>query len=118
LSHLGKPKGRIPAFSLSPVVADLERLLPDYKIVLVKSPEEAKEMLVDPKTIIFLENLRFFPGEKENDPEFTKSLASLGDCYINDAFGVCHREDASIIGLPKLLPSYGGLLLQKEYRCS
>lgn len=65
-------------------------------------------------TVIVLENLRFEPGEKNNDPEFAKKLAAQGDIYINDAFSASHREHASIVGLPKLLPSYGGLSLAEE----
>jgi phosphoglycerate kinase len=114
LSHLGKPKGRDPQFSLKPVVADLQKYLPNHKILLVQTLEEAKEKATDSNTIIFLENVRFFEGENKNDPEFSKQLASLADIYVNDAFGVCHREVASVVGIPKLLPSYGGLLLKKE----
>jgi phosphoglycerate kinase len=61
-----------------------------------------------------MENLRFFEGEKKNDPKFAKELASLADIYVNDAFPVCHREHASIVGVPKLLPSYVGFQLEKE----
>ena len=60
------------------------------------------------------ENLRFDPGEEANDPEFAKKLASLGEIYVNDAFGSSHREHASIVGLPKLLPHAAGLHFAKE----
>lgn len=60
------------------------------------------------------ENLRFDPGEEKNDPEFAKKLASLGDCYVNEAFGSSHREHASIVSLPKLLPHAVGFRFQKE----
>jgi len=60
------------------------------------------------------ENLRFDVGEESNDPEFTKKLASLGDCYINDAFASSHREHASIVGLPKLLPHAAGIHFMRE----
>ncbi len=63
---------------------------------------------------LLLENLRFFEGEKKNDPKFAKELASLADIYVNDAFSVSHREHASIVGIPKLLPSYAGLQLESE----
>jgi len=63
---------------------------------------------------ILLENLRFHKGEKENSLEFCESLAKLGDIYINDAFSVCHRKHASIVGITEFLPSGAGLLLQKE----
>ena len=61
-----------------------------------------------------LENLRFNDGEKKNDPKFAEELASLGDIYVNDAFSVCHRAHASVVGVPKFLPSYAGLRLEKE----
>jgi len=60
------------------------------------------------------ENLRFDPGEEDNDPEFAKKLATLGDCYVNEAFASSHREHASIVGLPKLLPHAVGFRFQKE----
>jgi len=68
------------------------------------------------KDITFLENLRFDEREKENSDEFAKELSSLGDIYINDAFGVCHRTHASVVGIPKYLPSGAGLLLEKEVK--
>ena len=64
--------------------------------------------------VCLLENLRFEIGEETNDLEFAKKLASLADIYVNDAFGTCHREHASIVGVPKLLPSFCGFLIQKE----
>lgn len=114
LSHLGKPDGVDPKFSLAPVALDLQKYLEGYTVVLVKTIEEAKARASDSKTVILLENIRYWKGEKQNDPEFAKELASIGEIYVNDAFGACHRENASIVGLPKLLPSFGGLLLKKE----
>ncbi len=66
--------------------------------------------------IVFLDNLRLDEREKENSDEFAKELASLGDIYINDAFGVCHRKHASVVGIPKYLPSGAGFLLEKEIK--
>ena len=63
---------------------------------------------------MLLENLRFHSGEESNDLEFARQLADLGDIYVNDAFGTCHRKHASIVGIPKFLPSFAGLLLKKE----
>ena len=63
---------------------------------------------------VLLENLRFDDGEKKNDPKFAQALASLGDIYVNDAFSVCHRAHASVVGVPKLMPSYAGFQLEKE----
>ena len=66
------------------------------------------------KDIVFLENLRLNKGEEENSNNFAKELADLADIYINDAFGVCHRTHASVVGVPKYLPSGAGFLLKKE----
>jgi 3-phosphoglycerate kinase len=70
--------------------------------------------LIGDKDITFLENLRFNKGEEENSDQYAKELASLADVYINDAFGVCHRAHASVVGIPKYLPSAAGFLLEKE----
>ncbi len=111
ISHLGRPKGYDPAFSLQVVVEQLKKYLPDAAIGLAKSIEEAKEKK---ETIVFLENIRFFPEEKTYSETFAQKLASLGNIYVNDAFGVCHRAETSVIGPPKFIPAYGGLLLKKE----
>lgn len=66
--------------------------------------------------VFFFDNIRKFPGEKENDLEFAKELAKMGDIYVNEAFSVSHREHASIVTLPKYLPSYAGLGLEKEIK--
>jgi phosphoglycerate kinase len=95
MSHLGRPKGEDPAYSLEPVRARLRELLPDERVRL-------------------LENLRFHPGETKNDPDFARELASHGDLYVNDAFGSAHRAHASTEGVAHLLPAYAGLLLLRE----
>jgi phosphoglycerate kinase len=94
-SHLGRPKGEDPSFSLSPVRGRLRELLPDERVRL-------------------LENTRFHPGETKNDPEFARELAAHGDLYVNDAFGSAHRAHASTEGVAHLLPAYAGLLLERE----
>ncbi|KKQ03870.1 MAG: Phosphoglycerate kinase [Parcubacteria group bacterium GW2011_GWA2_36_24] len=66
--------------------------------------------------IEFFENVRKFPEEEKNDPVFAKKLSKMGDIYVNDAFSVSHREHASIIGIPKYLPSYMGLLFENEFK--
>jgi phosphoglycerate kinase len=118
VAHLGQPKERDPKFSLHPVVERLQTYLPDKKILLVNDflSEEGRQQVAQqtPDQILMLENIRFYPGEKTNDPEFAQQLASLVDIYVDDAFGVCHRPDASVVGVAKLLPSYAGLLLEKE----
>jgi phosphoglycerate kinase len=118
VSHLGQPKVRDYRFSLKNVGARLEHYLPDYKIVLISDflSSEGKSRIQNqqPHEIILLENIRFYPEEKHNDIGFAQKLASLADIYVNDAFGSCHRPDCSIVEIPKLLPSYAGILLKKE----
>lgn len=99
MSHLGKAEDRR---SLEPVVRYAEKLL-DEEIGFNKESR-----------IMMLENLRFNEGEEKNDPEFARELASLGDIYVNEAFGESHRTVASIVGIPKYLPSYAGLWLHDE----
>lgn len=111
ISHLGRPKGIDKKFSLKVVADKLKEYLPDFKISLAKDVEEVKQKK---ERIVFLENIRFFPKEKDFSTIFAKQLSSLGDVYVNDAFGVCHRSDTSVIGPPIFIPSYGGLLLKKE----
>lgn len=116
IAHLGEPEKRNTTDSLSRVAKRLQEYLPEQKIILVddftKEPTSFQKQTE--KEIILLENIRFYPGETANDPAFTKQLATLGEVYVNDAFGVCHRKQASVVGLPALLPSFGGLLLKKE----
>jgi phosphoglycerate kinase len=95
MSHLGRPKGEDPAFSLAPVEARLRELLPDDRIRL-------------------LENTRFDPRETANDPGYARELAAEGDLFVNDAFGSAHRAHASTEGVARLLPAYAGLLLLRE----
>ena len=94
-SHLGRPKGEDPAFSMEPVRRRLRELLDDERIRL-------------------LENTRFHPGETKNDPEFARVLADDCDLFVNDAFGAAHRAHASTVGVARLLPAYAGLLLERE----
>lgn len=117
VSHLDRPKTRDPKYSLAVVVKRLEEYLPGVKITLVPDfLSKEKEVFKKQKNgeILVLENIRFYPGEEKNDPEFAKQLSTLADIFVNDAFAVCHRAAASVVGLPKLLPAYGGLLLKKE----
>lgn len=105
LGHRGKPGGKaVESLSLEPVAKHLEKLMRDYL-----GREKFKEL-----EMYMMENLRFSPGEEENSEEFTKHLAEHGDVYVNDAFGVCHRETASIVGLPKLMPHAAGKRLVEE----
>ena len=112
ISHLGRPKKREEKFSLKPVANRLGELL-NKRVKFVDGLSVKKIKSGD---IVLLENLRFYKGEEENNPEFAKQLAQLGDIYINDAFAVCHRPHASIVGIPKHLPSGIGLLIEKEIK--
>ena len=118
MSHLGRPKGAPdPQLSLRPVRCILQKLLGRNVVFVddIVGPEahEAVDRMVDGE-IIMLENVRFDPGEKANDPEFAKKLASLADIYVNDAFGAAHRAHASTEGVAHFLPAYAGLLLARE----
>lgn len=108
MSHLGKPEGVDPHFSLAPVVRYASRLL-HTSITLVPSYDQIPE-----DRVVMLENLRFHEGEEKNDPLFTGLLSRIGDMYVNEAFGEAHRESASIVGLPRLLPHYAGLWFVEE----
>jgi phosphoglycerate kinase len=94
-SHLGRPKGPVPAFSMEPVRHRLRELLPDERVEV-------------------LENTRFDAGETKNDPAFARTLADGHDLFVQDAFGSVHRAHASTVGVAELLPAYAGLLLERE----
>ncbi|PIY68785.1 phosphoglycerate kinase [Candidatus Roizmanbacteria bacterium CG_4_10_14_0_8_um_filter_39_9] len=117
IAKLNRPKTRDPGHSLKPVVKRLREYLVDYKITLVDDfltcdPKIFKDQ--KPNEILVLENIRFYPQEKDYSTLFAKRLASLADVYVNDGFAVSHRTDTSVIGPPKYIPGYGGLLLKKE----
>ncbi len=117
VAKLDRPKTRDPKLSLMPVVKRLREYLQNYKITLVEnflSPDKQAFTKQTNKEILVLENIRFYPKEKDYSTIFAKQLSSLADIYVNDAFAVCHRSDTSVIGPPKFIPSYGGLLLKKE----
>lgn len=116
-SKLGRPKKRTPELSMQVVVDRLQSYLPDVKVRLIEDfLAEPKKTFTDQteKEILVLENIRFYPEEKNNDPQFAKHLAELADVYVNDAFAICHRTETSLVMLPMLLPSYGGLELRDE----
>jgi len=118
-SHLGRPKGRDDALTLSPVAERLSELL-GHRVSLAADcigNEVAEEIRATPfGQAILLENVRFHSGEERNDPEFAKALAAPFDAYVNDAFGAAHRAHASTEGVAHLLPAYAGLLLDTEVR--
>jgi phosphoglycerate kinase len=117
-SHLGRPKDAPdPKYSLLPAAACLAELLAvDVTFAHDTVGDEVQKLIADAPagSVFVLENLRFFPGEKNNDPEFAAQLAALADVYVDDAFGTMHREDASIVGVPAILEGAIGLLVQKE----
>jgi len=118
MSHLGRPKGKVvPELSLSPVAAHLEALL-GRPVAFVEDcigPEvEGLVAQLRPGDVLLLENLRFHPEERANDPAFAAQLASLADVYVNDAFGTAHRAHASTVGVTKHLPAVAGFLMEKE----
>ncbi len=119
MSHLGRPKGEAnPKFSLKPVAKRLSELLnTEVRFTNDCIGDEVKEIVDSMKEgdIVLLENLRFHPEEKKNDPEFAKQLAELGDVYINDAFGTAHRAHASTEGVTKYFDQCAaGYLMKKE----
>jgi len=117
MSHLDNPKGKDKNYSLMPIAKELERLLgKDVKFLndCKGKSVEKKINIMKQSDIVLLENLRFYPEEEKNDLSFAKSLAKLGDIYISEAFGVCHRKHASIFALPRLMPSGIGFLFGRE----
>jgi len=118
ISHFGRPKGKkVPEMSLAQLVNKIEELL-GQKIKFIDDCIGDKVSKAVQETeygeVILLENLRFYAQETNNDPEFARSLASLGNLYVNDAFSCSHRAHASIVGIPQILKSCAGLLLDSE----
>ena len=117
-SHLGRPRGQVvEGLRLAPVGDRLAALLGKDVRSLDDCCGPKVEAAVDamaPGDIVLLENLRFYPGEEGNDPQFSVGLAALADRFVMDAFAVAHRPHASTVGLPSLLPSAMGLLVQRE----
>lgn len=116
-SHLGRPKGVDFRLSLWPISLILMKYFPGkvsfaHKVV----GDEVKKQVecMSNGSILLLENVRFYKEETENDPEFSKELASLADIYVNDAFGVIHRKHASTYGVARLLPNAIGFLVENE----
>ncbi len=125
ISHLGRPqkmlgeKGKKKNLSLSLIAKRLSDLLgKEVKFVNDSKGKKVERMIkkMKPGEIVLLENLRFYLEEFSNDNLFAKELASLADIYINDAFGICHRKHASVVGIPKYLPYGAGFLLEEEIK--
>lgn len=117
-SHLGRPKGkRVSELSLYPVAVRLSELLGKpiaFSDDCIGPEAEAKAQALNPGEILLLENTRFHPEEKKNEQDFAKALASLGEIFVNDAFGTAHRAHASSVGVASFLPAVAGLLMEKE----
>ncbi len=117
-SHLGRPKGKVdPKYSLAPVARRLQRLLNKEVLFAPDCVGSQVENIISKMKegdVVLLENLRFHIEEEKNDEKFARSLASLADFYVNDAFGASHRAHASIVGIPKFIPAAAGFLLKKE----
>jgi len=118
VSHLGRPKGqRKPELSLVPVAKRLANILRKEVLFVPDVIGEEVEMAVsslEEGDVLMLENVRFYPEEEKNDPEFARKLASLGDIFVSDAFSVAHRAHASNVGVAQYLKAYAGFLMIKE----
>jgi phosphoglycerate kinase len=118
LSHFGRPKGQVvDRMSLAPISHKVEEVL-DQRVFFSRDciGDTAVRAVADMVNgdVVLLENLRFYPGEENNDPDFAKRLAENGDIYVNDAFSAAHRAHASTEGLAHLLPAYAGRTMQAE----
>lgn len=118
MSHLGRPKGKVvDELRMDPVAERLADLL-GQEVSKVDDciGEEVKKAVAQMKDgdVLLLENTRFHPEEKANDPEFARELASIADVFVSDAFGAAHRAHASTVGVTEYLPSVAGFLLQRE----
>ena len=118
ISHLGRPKGKVvESLRLAPVGGHLAKDMASAVLIL---PETVGEMVDRARqsppvgALILLENLRFHPEESADDDRFAKALAGNADLYVNDAFGACHRAHASMVGVPRHVPSVIGMLVEKE----
>jgi phosphoglycerate kinase len=118
VAHFDRPKGKIvPEMSLAPIVPALSRLL-DAPVAFatdsVGDNAKAAATAMNNGDVLLLENIRFYPGEEANDPDFAAHLAVLGDVFVNDAFSAAHRAHASTEGIAHLLRSYPGLAMERE----
>ncbi len=113
IGHASRPEGKPdPAFSLRPIASYLEELV-GKKISFFETINSARQAV---GSLGMLENLRFWPGEEKNDPAFAKELAALAELYVNESFAASHRDHASVVGIPKYLPTFAGLRLEEEVK--
>jgi len=113
IGHLGRPKTRDSRFSLKPVLESLKRLI-NQDISLIDNLKRVEKWGNSSTPVAILENLRFWPGEQNNDPKFAINLAKNHDIFINDSFGTSHREVASVVGIPRILPTVIGPRFHEE----
>ncbi len=116
ISHLGRPEGKKDLrYSLEPVAEKLKELLKlKAQNLKLKAKINSFDAFQIAPNLILLENIRFYPGEEKNSPQFAHKLANLGDIFVMDAFGAAHRAHASTFGVAQILPSVSGLLLASE----
>ena len=119
ISHMGRPNGKKnETYSLKhltrKIATSTESEVFFYDEVISNIKKEKIDKIFNTHNIILLENLRFFPEEEKNDDSFAKKISSLADIYVNECFSTCHRKHSSITGIPKFLPSFPGILLEKE----
>jgi phosphoglycerate kinase len=114
LAHFDRPKGKVvPEMSLAVTLPALEAAL-GQKVLFAAGDRAAAVAAMRPGDVVLLENIRFHPGEEQNDPALAQELASLGDVYCNDAFSAAHRAHASTEGVARLMPSCAGRLMAAE----
>lgn len=117
-SHFGRPNGAVDEGArLAPIAKGLEKVLGSpvaYSQECIGPVAESAVAALQPGDVLLLENVRFHPGETQNDPAFAKSLASLAEVYVNDAFGTAHRAHASTVGVASFLPAVSGFLMERE----
>ncbi len=122
MSHLGRPKGEAkPEFSLAPVAKRLSEIA-EVPVIFVDSPTVVDDEVraaadaMEPGQLMLLQNVRYRKEEEKNDPGFSKELASLGEIFVQEAFGTAHRAHASTAGIADYLPAVSGFLIEKEVR--
>jgi phosphoglycerate kinase len=113
IGHLGRPKGVDEKFSLRPVAQWVNNKL-ELHFDLEETEVNGFKVFNTKGNVAIVENIRYYPEEEANDPEFAKKLASLGEIYVNDAFASSHRAHASTEGITKFLPSFAGFRILKE----
>jgi 3-phosphoglycerate kinase len=119
ITHLGRPKDHEPKFQTEKLAIRLGQILGPEVLVrssksIIGSTVQRELQEIPFGGILMLENIRFHPGEVKGDMDLAKALSALGEVYVNDAFSCCHRDHASVTGIPDFLPSYAGFQLEKE----